>query len=293
MRFWITTSLAATLALSASAAGGWLQNGKALPEEIQRGGSGLAVATFNIHHGVGTDGVLDLGRVVDVIGGTDLDVAGLQEVDQNFGSRSGWHDEPLEIGLGAARFVAYGPVISRGGRNYGNAILSRAFIIQSDNHLFQGWPARERRGFVHALVGTWPRPVHVISTHLGLARPERASEARELVEFIRGLEGPVILFGDLNERLGGEAVGVIREVLSSATSVETPTFRLRASAWRGAADSQIDYIFLSRHFLTWRVAAVHGPASDHSALVADVVMDPGLVVEDLRRAEEFLTTRRR
>ena len=53
----------------------------------------LRVATFNIHHGVGADGRLDLTRTADVISATGASVVGLQEVDRTLSARSGWVDQ--------------------------------------------------------------------------------------------------------------------------------------------------------------------------------------------------------
>jgi len=51
------------------------------------------LATFNIRHGVGADGVLDLERVAAVIEQASADVVCLQEVDRNWGARSGFQDQ--------------------------------------------------------------------------------------------------------------------------------------------------------------------------------------------------------
>lgn len=229
----------------------------------------LTVGTFNIHHGVGTDGVLDIGRIAQIIADAGLDIAGLQEVDQNFGARSGWLDQPLEIERLSSRFVTFGPTISHRGRNYGNAIVSKDFVIKSSAHLYRGWPSREPRGFVYALIGTWPRPVHAISTHFGLAKGERVSQARELAHFLRSLEGPVLVFGDLNERPDGDAVAELRKTLVSATTAETPTF----PSVQGVPGVQIDYILLSPDFQVKTVRAEASPASDHLALIASVALE--------------------
>ena len=42
----------------------------------------LRVLTYNIHHGEGTDGKLDLDRIARVIKAAEPDIVALQEVDQ-------------------------------------------------------------------------------------------------------------------------------------------------------------------------------------------------------------------
>ena len=41
----------------------------------------LRVVTYNIHHGVGVDGKLDLNRIAEVIRAAKADLVALQEVD--------------------------------------------------------------------------------------------------------------------------------------------------------------------------------------------------------------------
>ena len=48
----------------------------------------LTLLSYNIHNGVGLDGVLDLDRIADVIAASGADVVGLQEVDRHRRERS-------------------------------------------------------------------------------------------------------------------------------------------------------------------------------------------------------------
>jgi endonuclease/exonuclease/phosphatase family metal-dependent hydrolase len=54
----------------------------------------LKTLTFNIHHGAGVDGKLDLERVARTIEASGASVVGLQEVDRYFDARSNWVDQP-------------------------------------------------------------------------------------------------------------------------------------------------------------------------------------------------------
>ncbi|MGH3356366.1 MAG: endonuclease/exonuclease/phosphatase family protein, partial [Nocardioidaceae bacterium] len=53
----------------------------------------IRVGTFNIRHGVGTAGVLDLEHTAGVIADLDVDVIGLQEVDRYWSERSAFTDQ--------------------------------------------------------------------------------------------------------------------------------------------------------------------------------------------------------
>lgn len=58
-----------------------------------RGSRVLDVMTFNIHHAQGTDGVLDVRRIAEVVRTSGADVVGLQEVDSHYSGRSDWADQ--------------------------------------------------------------------------------------------------------------------------------------------------------------------------------------------------------
>ncbi|MEX2025646.1 MAG: endonuclease/exonuclease/phosphatase family protein, partial [Pirellulaceae bacterium] len=56
----------------------------------------LRVLTYNIHHGEGIDGKLDLPRIARVIESVDPDLVALQEVDRRV-ERTGSVDQPAEL----------------------------------------------------------------------------------------------------------------------------------------------------------------------------------------------------
>ena len=57
----------------------------------------VRVLTYNIHHGEGVDGKIDLARIAAVIQRSSADVVALQEVDQATG-RSNGIDQAAELG---------------------------------------------------------------------------------------------------------------------------------------------------------------------------------------------------
>ncbi len=52
----------------------------------------ISVASYNVHKCVGTDGVFDPNRILEVVLELDADIIALQEADQRFGSRKGLLD---------------------------------------------------------------------------------------------------------------------------------------------------------------------------------------------------------
>jgi len=78
------------------------------------------VLTYNIHHGEGVDGKLDLVRIAKVIQEVEPDIVALQEVDQNAG-RSGQVDQAAELGRLTKMRSVFGGNIALQGGEYGNA----------------------------------------------------------------------------------------------------------------------------------------------------------------------------
>ena len=58
------------------------------------GATRLRVLSYNIHHGEGLDGRIDLERIASVIRASEADLVALQEVDQST-ERSGGVDQPV------------------------------------------------------------------------------------------------------------------------------------------------------------------------------------------------------
>src|SRR5215510_13900586 len=71
-----------------------------LPSEIR-------VLTYNIHHGEGTDGKVDLPRIANVIKSVSPDIIALQEVDQGT-ARAGGIDQPAELARLTGMEVVFG-----------------------------------------------------------------------------------------------------------------------------------------------------------------------------------------
>ena len=66
----------------------------------------LRLATYNIRHGAGADGRLDLARTAATIASLGADAVGLQEVDDAYGARSGFEDQASRL---AARLAQLTP----------------------------------------------------------------------------------------------------------------------------------------------------------------------------------------
>ena len=84
----------------------------------------LRVLSWNIHHGQGIDGALDLPRVAGIISSWEPDVVCLQEVDRRT-IRAGGVDQAVELGYLLGMESAFHRCIDHQGGEYGDAILTK------------------------------------------------------------------------------------------------------------------------------------------------------------------------
>lgn len=159
----------------------------------------VRVLTYNVHHGEGTDGKIDLPRIAAVIKAADPDLVALQEVD-NKCRRSGGVDQTAELARLTGLHGRFARQIDYDGGEYGQAILSRAPTDAPTVHWLPGRPTdRERR--IAAAVRATVRGADLTfaSTHLHHRDPKlRTEQAAKLDELFGKLGRPVILAGDFN-----------------------------------------------------------------------------------------------
>ena len=84
----------------------------------------VTVLSYNIHHGVGMDGKLDLQRIGKIIKKVNPDIVALQEVELKT-KKTGNIDQAKVLAKATGLNYAFGPAINFAGGKYGNAILSR------------------------------------------------------------------------------------------------------------------------------------------------------------------------
>jgi endonuclease/exonuclease/phosphatase family metal-dependent hydrolase len=168
----------------------------------------VRAATFNIHHGVGLDGRLDLDRIAATIESLRVDVIGLQEVDRRFAERSEFADQARALSRRLDMRLAYGPALdldpARPGdprRRYGNAILARHPIVGRGNERLPRTAPVEQRALLRAQIEVGDRRFQVYATHLEAHDTgQRALQAGAVAAAIAARPGPALLLADLNAR---------------------------------------------------------------------------------------------
>ena len=168
------------------------------------------IATFNIRHGLGRDGRVDLARTARTIAALQVDAIGLQEVDVAYGPRSGHEDQASRLAELLGWEVAFGaaldlpPLRSDGPRRrYGVALLTPHALTGPVMHALPahpGAPARhEPRGVLHAQVTRGGDALDLLVTHLDNDLPQhRTAEVLGILRRAEGITGPAVLLGDLN-----------------------------------------------------------------------------------------------
>lgn len=226
--------------------------------------STLRVLSYNIHHGRGTDGAVDLERIAGVIRGSAADVAMLQEVDDRT-TRTRGVDQTAELARLTGMHAVFGRQIDYQGGRYGQAILARTPLEEPRVHVLPGDPDRETRIAFTARTQMAGMSLVVVGTHLHHLDPEARLEQARAIEAIDLGAGPTVLGGDLNAVPGSPPLERLLASWRSATPEPVPTFPA------GAPTRQLDYIL-------YRAAAALEPlecrvldepvASDHRPILA-------------------------
>jgi endonuclease/exonuclease/phosphatase family metal-dependent hydrolase len=182
----------------------------------------LSVMTYNIHHGAGIDGVLDLERIAVLIENSGADVVGLQEVDRHWRARSNWVDQPAWLAQRLKMHYAYAVNLDRPPANpgeprrqYGTAILSKYPIKDFTNTLLPLYPTGEQRGLAVASINVRGADLRFANTHLtSNNNAERLEQTQKVVQLLGTSKVPTLLVGDLNATPDAPEIKTLTAVLA-------------------------------------------------------------------------------
>ena len=187
----------------------------------------LRVAAYNIRHGQGIDGVVDLERAADVLRALDADVITVQEIDRGT-ERTGGVDQALRLGELLGMEARFGDFMPYQGGHYGMAVLSRLPIVASWNHRLPDGAEPRSALEVRVAFGPEATEVSVVGIHFYRTTEERLAQARSLVEAMDE-QGPGILIGDFNSRRGDPVMSFL-EASWSIVAKDGPAFTFPADA---------------------------------------------------------------
>ncbi|TCO49161.1 endonuclease/exonuclease/phosphatase family metal-dependent hydrolase [Kribbella antiqua] len=246
----------------------------AAAESTGRPARPLTVMTYNIHHGAGIDGALDLERIAVLIEKSGADVVGLQEVDRHWSARSNWVDQPAWFAQRLKMHYAYAanldlPPLNPGEprRQYGTAILSRYPIQDFSNTLLPLYPTGEQRGLAVASIKVRGADLRFANTHLtSNNNSERLEQAQKVVSLLGTSTTPTLLVGDLNARPDAPEIKTLTALLND-TWPEVgvgPGYTIEADN----PTARIDYLLHSSQLEPTAASVPLSLASDHLPVVA-------------------------
>lgn len=156
----------------------------------------MRLVTYNISSCRGTDRRFNPARTASVLRSLKADVLALQEVEH----RSVNGQDLLDYLAYQTGLVAIpGPIFLRRSLHYGNALLTRAKVLQIRRHDLSVL-RREPRGAIDVDLKWRGQKIRVVATHLGLRSRERRFQIQQLLNL--GLTpdgGRTVLMGDFNE----------------------------------------------------------------------------------------------
>ena len=213
----------------------------------------LRVVVYNIKHGRGMDGVVDLERTAQVIEAGRPDVVVLQEVDHRCG-RSGSVDQTAWLAERLGMVGVFGRFMDHDGGEYGMAMLTSFAEFSSVNHELP--VGSEPRSALAMTMQTARGPVTVVGIHFYRTEEQRLAQAEATLAAVADLEGPVILAGDFNSRPDSVVMERVREEF---TNVDKGEDNLTFSSVEPSVE--IDHVLVR-------------PANAWSRLSLDVIEEP-------------------
>ena len=240
----------------------------------------LKVITFNVAHGRGMDGLVDINRQAKLMQKYNADIVFLQEIDM-YTKRAGDVNQIREFSKEI--YLPYSSMetnITLEDGYYGDGIISRFPISFSTNYLMPLTDLNhEQRGILCNRIKLGTAKINLFSVHLSTYEDERILAAKELLRIIRKIDENeiIIIGGDFNvgvTRLGKgkytfekkekyEEYEILEKKLNKIENVEDTWF---SKLGQGC----IDTIFYSKNIKLNRYETVDTMGiSDHSAIYAE------------------------
>ena len=227
----------------------------------------IRVATWNIRHGRGMDGRLDLERIATVVESFDADIVALQEVDEAV-RRSDRVDQANWLAERLGMHAVFGPFMDHQGGRYGMAILSRLPVEHTEPwRLTDGH--EPRIALAVRVIPPTGSAVTVVGVHFDWVADDgfRYEQATETMARLRELETPWIVLGDFNDTPESRTMRDFRHLGREARKPEDRRTTFPADEPR----IEIDFIVAGPR-PEWRIGEVEvieeTTASDHRPVVA-------------------------
>ncbi len=239
----------------------------------------IKVMCYNIHHGEGVDGVVDLERIAQLILENKIDLVALQEVDVGVARTNRINIMKILSEL-TGMYPVFEKNIDYQGGEYGNGILSRYPVIESKNHHYKMIREGEQRGLLKVIVDVYGMKIAFMNTHIDYREDdsERINNIKEINNIVKEFgDMPVLIAGDFNDIPGSRTHLTMKEnffdVWEKIGEGDGFTFHTENP------DKRIDYFFLYRNnslkvkLVPESIEVIYSIASDHLPLIAEFVIE--------------------
>ncbi|MDQ0430721.1 endonuclease/exonuclease/phosphatase family metal-dependent hydrolase [Planomicrobium stackebrandtii] len=251
----------------------------------------VKVMSFNIAHGLGMDGIVDLEKTAEVIEDSCATIVALQEVDRYFSDRSSFVDQVEWLSERLGMYAAYGANMNfapedseRPNRQYGNMILSKYPIKYVENHLLTQvhcpFGNNEQRGILETVIEVDGIYLSVFNTHLALKDEELVVSVDEILAITGKSHFPRIIAGDFNATASNVHMqklskhfqdAFLKMKRGDAYTYPSPYVNKDTTEVFWPA-TRIDYILADSEVDVVQVAVIETAVSDHLPIVADMVL---------------------
>ena len=229
------------------------------------------VMTYNIHHGEGRDGKVDLLRIAELIKREGADIVALQEVDKGV-ARTQKRDLPGELATLTGLTCVFSNNFHYQGGDYGNAVLTRFPIGTWTNIHYQMLRPGEQRGILQLTLCLHGRKLAFLATHIDYRADdsERLLNVQQIATMVKQQTGmPTILCGDFNDAPGSRTHSRTKEILDDTWEMIGAGEGFTYSAEK--PHKRIDYIWISKDksVQPLKIWVPQSEASDHLPVVAE------------------------
>lgn len=242
----------------------------------------MKIMTYNIQHGEGMDGKLDLQRIAKQIRQSNADIIGLEEVDNHWSERSNFKDEAKELAEMLDMHYVFGANLDQPpkkgqshNRQYGTAILSKYPILDSKNYkLTKLTDDEEQRGLLEAQVHVAGEEVWFYVTHTD-HHEDPTTRARQVKDIfaITSKHNNNILVGDLNATPDAPELELLFRNFTDTWDVTQDSLGYTFPA--DSPNQRIDYVLTSPGIKVDSTQVIQSLASDHLPVTANVTINLG------------------
>lgn len=201
----------------------------------------LRTVSYNIRHGAGNNGKVDLEKTGDLLHNLAPDIVGLQEVDNGV-KRSGSVNQAEALGKQLGMHAAFGKFMNLQGGAYGMGLLSR-HPIESVTEVKLPKGNEPRVALAARIALPSGQKIVAVNVHFDWVDDDtyRYAQAEALSKYLKGLDAPYILLGDFNDVRDSRTLKLLSE-----NTIEAKKPEERRLTWPSdKPEMEIDFIFAS------------------------------------------------